>query len=86
MALQTTSVPAAFEQVTGSRPHPTTCWRYATKGVGGVQLKTIVVGGRRLTTEDWVRDFIERRTSQVTPCVDQSTIKKQLDKELGISR
>lgn len=86
MTLRTISVPDAIERVTGSRPHPTTCWRWATKGRGGIVLRTIVVGGRRMTTEAWVRDWIEQRTAQATPAVEQSAVRQQLDRELGICR
>ena len=86
MPIQTLSVGAAFEKVAGYRPHPTTSWRYAAKGVRGVVLRTIMVGGRRLTTEEWVADFIERRTLQTTPEIDQSAVRKQLDRELGVCK
>ncbi len=39
----------AIELVTGTRPHPSTCWRWSTRGCGGVVLKTWMIGGRRRT-------------------------------------
>ena len=32
------------------RPHPSTCARWATRGIRGIRLKTYLVGGRRCTT------------------------------------
>jgi hypothetical protein len=49
----------AFEKVTDRRPNPCTTWRWSTKGVKGVKLQVTFMGGTRLTTEEWVRDFID---------------------------
>ena len=51
-------VPAAFEKVTGQRPHPTTVHRSRLRGVGGVKLETVRCGGRRLTSLEAVQRFI----------------------------
>ena len=55
-------VPSAIEKATGYRPHPTTCTRWTRKGVRGVKLETVQVGGRPRTTEQAVLDFIRRQT------------------------
>jgi hypothetical protein len=39
-------------------PHPTTLWRWAREGVGGVKLETIRVGGRRFVTRTAVDEFL----------------------------
>lgn len=57
-------VSTAIEKATGYRPHPTTCTRWTRKGVGGVKLRTVMVGGRPKTTESWVAEFIRERTAQ----------------------
>ena len=49
----------AFELVTGRRPNPCTAWRWSSKGVKGVRLQASFMGGSRLTTEEWVREFID---------------------------
>ncbi len=49
-------VPSAIEKATGYRPHPTTCTRWTRKGVRGVKLETVQVGGRPRTTEQAVLD------------------------------
>ena len=48
-----------FESKTGRRPNPCTAWRWSTKGVKGIKLQVLFVGGTRLTTEEWVQDFID---------------------------
>ena len=47
----------AFEIETGRRPNPCTAWRWSTKGVKGVRLQVSFMGGSRLTTLPWVREF-----------------------------
>ncbi len=49
----------AFESVTKRRPHPCTAWRWSSKGVKGVKLQVVFMGGTRLTTEEWVQDFMD---------------------------
>ena len=39
------------------RPHTATMWRWTTKGVRGIQLRSIRSGSRVLTTEAWVKEF-----------------------------
>lgn len=56
-------VPAAIEAAIGYRPHPTTCTRWTRKGVRGVKLDTVMVGGRPRTTEAAVVEFIEARSA-----------------------
>jgi len=48
-----------FERKTGRRPNPCTAWRWSTKGIKGIRLQVIFMGGSRLTTEQWVQDFID---------------------------
>ena len=48
----------AVKRVTGIRRSPTTCYRWAFDGRKGIKLKTKMLGGRRLTTNKWVREFI----------------------------
>jgi hypothetical protein len=85
------SVPKAIEQVTGARPHPSTCWRWAIRGVGGTQLQTWLVGGRRKTTVGAVETFIEARTEASVPKSivasgrrrESDRVQAELDRELG---
>lgn len=45
------------------RPHRSTIWRFAMKGVRGVRLETIVCGGRRYTSEEAILKFIAATTA-----------------------
>jgi hypothetical protein len=40
-----------------SRPHVSTCWRWARRGVRGHKLETIVIGGRRYTSREALERF-----------------------------
>lgn len=44
------------------RPHVSTLWRWYTRGVRGVRLETLVVGGRRYTSREALQRFSERLT------------------------
>jgi hypothetical protein len=45
------------------RPNPATLWRWRTKGVRGVRLKTSMIGGRRYVTRAALREFNEAVTA-----------------------
>jgi hypothetical protein len=45
------------------RPHQNTVRRWATIGVNGVKLRSVRFGGKRLTTEQWCREFVEAVTA-----------------------
>ncbi len=83
------SVPKAIQAVTGNRPHPSTCWRWSTRGIGGVRLKTWVVGGRRMTTTEAVETFIGTRTELATPSPlssnrsESDSVRAELGRELN---
>jgi Protein of unknown function (DUF1580) len=40
------------------RPHPSTVARWALKGINGVKLETLIVGGRRYTSYQAVQRFL----------------------------
>ncbi len=52
--------PAAAARLLPSRPHASTVWRWHLRGIKGVRLKTLVVGGRRYTTAAFLEDFVAR--------------------------
>lgn len=56
-------VATAVERVAGFRPHASTTWRWTKRGVRGVKLETRVVGGRPMTTTEWVEEFIAATTA-----------------------
>jgi hypothetical protein len=41
-----------------NRPHVSTLWRWCRRGVKGVRLRTLIVGGRRYTTPSFLEDFV----------------------------
>ncbi|MEQ8847514.1 DUF1580 domain-containing protein [Botrimarina sp.] len=56
-------VPDAVEAATGYRPTPSTAWRWTKKGVRGIRLKTVDLGGRPVSCERWAREFVEATTA-----------------------
>jgi len=45
-------------KVVPGRPHTATIWRWWRRGVKGVKLETVVVGGRRFTSVEAIQRFI----------------------------
>jgi hypothetical protein len=45
------------------RPNPATLWRWRTKGVRGVKLETVLIGGRRYVSRAALRQFIDAVTA-----------------------
>jgi hypothetical protein len=43
-----------------NQPHVSTLWRWCLRGVKGVRLRTVFVGGRRYTTPAYLIEFISR--------------------------
>jgi hypothetical protein len=52
------------------RPNNATLWRWRTKGVRGVRLKTSMIGGRRYVTRAALRQFIEAVTDAAAGKID----------------
>jgi len=53
---------AEAAKVLPSRPHLSTWQRWRTRGVHGVQLTTVKIGGRRMVSADDLQRFIEAVT------------------------
>ncbi len=64
------------------RPHLSTLHRWRLRGVRGIRLETCLIGGRRFTTDQWLRDFIEA-TSQ-TNTVDVLTSQPSRTRQAAI--
>ena len=62
----------AIAAETGHRPHLSTALRWCQRGVGGTKLQSWKIGGRRMTTVEAVREFVEATTSASDPSVAQS--------------
>ncbi len=48
------------------RPSPQTIRRWTTKGVRGVVLRSLVVGGGVYTHLDWIDEFIQQQNSSTS--------------------
>jgi len=46
-----------------SRPHIATVWRWMGRGVRGVKLETVLIGGKRFTSADAIQRFIDDSTA-----------------------
>lgn len=43
-------------------PHPSTIWRWRRKGIGGVKLRTVRIGGRSYVQRHALEEFIQAMT------------------------
>jgi hypothetical protein len=50
-----------------NQPHVSTLWRWCLRGIKGVRLRTVFVGGRRYTTPAYLIEFVSRLSG---PCVE----------------
>jgi hypothetical protein len=62
ISAQYLSLPAALRE-RGVSVSPATAWRWYTRGVHGVKLRTWMVGGRRMTTLDALDEFFASTTA-----------------------
>lgn len=62
----------AIERETGWRPHITTALRWCQRRTGN-QLRSAKVGGKRMTRQSWVKEFIEKETRSSTN-IDPSAV------------
>lgn len=51
----------------GSKVAVSTVWRWATRGIRGVRLEIVRVGGVTYTTAAAIRDFVEQTNSAASP-------------------
>ena len=57
-----------------NRPHVSTLWRWCRRGVKGVRLQTVIVGGRRYTTAAFLSDFVAQLRTLGRKCCDRSPV------------
>jgi hypothetical protein len=79
-----------FEQLTGTRPSPSTLHRWLHRGVcGGIRLRAVRLGGEWLCSRADVDEFIARQTlaayaaCQPVDPVDDESRKAQMDRDLS---
>lgn len=49
------------------RPSPSTLWRWRSRGIGGVRLETVMVGGRRYVSREALERFVGELTAAREP-------------------
>jgi len=78
-------VATAVEYVTGQRPNPSTLQRWRLKGVAGIKLNTVRVGGRRLCSEAEVVQFQDAVTAAVNGEQPKVGLNRQRQAEIDIA-
>ena len=74
-----------------SRPSTATLWRWQSKGLRGVRLETIVIGGRRYTSAEAIDRFLEainrKKESESAPGkATSSRVREKSDAEARASK
>jgi Protein of unknown function (DUF1580) len=80
------SLPEAFEQVTGERPSPATCFRWVMHGVKGVQLESCVTSRGRRTSVEAAQRFLEARTKASTPSHGNVPLRTSKQRQSDVER
>jgi hypothetical protein len=66
-------------------PHPSTLVRWALRGIRGLKLETVVIGGRRYTSIEAIHRFIStlsaQKTREVKILSSDAAIDQRLDEE-----
>ena len=60
-------LPCFAHRRSGKRINVSTFWRWATTGVRGVKLETLMAGGTRVTSLEAIERFFEAVTAQAEP-------------------
>jgi hypothetical protein len=58
------------------QPGPSTLWRWHRRGISGVKLETVVIGGRRYTSHEALRRFVDATTSAREPGASPATTER----------
>lgn len=69
----------AVNRVTGTRPAYPTLWRWCKKGVAGIKLEYVLVGGRLYTSIEAVRRFVAATTEQHATEPDKEAASAAID-------
>lgn len=56
-------VPTEATRLFPGRPHASTIWRWYKRGVKGIRLEIVRIGGRPYTSREAIQRFIERTTA-----------------------
>lgn len=60
--LELSKVPANLERRTGKRLNVSTVYRWINRGIAGIQLETVLVGGSRFTSAQALNRFFTQST------------------------
>jgi hypothetical protein len=71
--LELSKVPANLERRTGKRLNVSTVYRWITRGIAGIQLETILVGGCRYTSAEALNRFFSQSTLAKQGKLSQAT-------------
>lgn len=83
----------AARRIPGRKPgaglNPSTLWRWAIRGVKGVKLETLIVGGTRYTSAQALQRFVNASTAvvdDVKPAVPVATVARRKQSALAAER
>jgi hypothetical protein len=65
-----------------NRPNLTTVWRWRNRGVRGIKLETILIGGRRMTSREALSRFFAATTAAAEGARVVSETPRQREKRL----
>lgn len=59
------------------RPHVSTLWRWAQRGIRGIRLETILIGGRRYTSDEALDRFFTAATAAASGATPPTRTSRQ---------
>lgn len=62
--VEISKMPTRLEKLIGKRLNISTIYRWMNKGIAGIRLETVLVGGQRYTSLAWVQRFVELSTAE----------------------
>jgi len=65
-----------------TRPNVSTVWRWIQRGVRGVTLDSVVIGGRRLTSKEALQSFVERSTAATDGETPRTRTSRERDRDI----
>ena len=72
----------AATKTTPCRPNVATLWRWRTKGIRGIRLETMMIGGRRVTSREALSRFFAATTAAADGAPIQSETPRQRERAI----
>jgi hypothetical protein len=72
-----------LSKVIPGRVHSSTGWRWVQRGVRGIKLETILIGGRRYTSHEALQRFFERTTAAAAGELPPVRTAKQRERDIA---